>query len=819
MDFGWKFHRGDLAVCDDMKYRFNAGAFDRGPAGPKFDDSSWRDVDLPHDFVIEGKFSRTQRTFEKTDPPSKGGRAAHALHGYLPVGVGWYRKTFRVPGSDIGRILRVEFDGVYRDSAVWVNGHYLGGHLSGYTGFGFDITDVVNYGGTNVLAVRADAREYEIWSYTGGGIYRHAWLVKTDPLRVPPHGTFVRTVVKRKDGKTLATITVQTKLSNAADSPAKCRLISTILGPDGRKAGAGSSAARIPAGENAEITQTIDLPNPALWSVDDPQCYRLLSTIRRGRDVVDEYETTFGIRTFRFDPDRGFYLNGKRMKLTGANAHQDHAGVGVALPDRLHAFRVERLKEMGCNAYRTAHQPPAPELLDACDRLGMLVVSEHRFPGSSPESLGQLESMVLRDRNHPSVIVWLLANEEGRMQATDTGARVMRTMRRAVRRIDPTRPVTAAMNNASQTWGKGFSKVIDVQGCNYAWDLRKGGVEDVTWSGSENPKLYDLYHRRHPKHPMLVTEAFVTHSTRGIYHADRRKGYVSAYERVGTEGCTTDEFTWGAVATRPFLSGVLIWCGFDYSGEPDSNPRCTSNNFGPLDLCGFAKDSFYYWKAWWADEPLVHVFPHWNWREGRTIDVWCHSNCDEVELLLNGRSLGRKPVTPLRHLEWRVRYRPGTLLAIGYRGGKEAARDEVQTTGKPSAIRLTPDHATWSSRRDRVRRGASTLRADNHDVAIVTAAVVDDAGRIVPTGGNRLTFKVGGGGKIIGVGNGDPADTDPPKALHRRAFNGLCQVIIQAPCKPADMRLTATAAGLRSARITLRAARCRAVPFVPSVQA
>ncbi len=794
--FGWRFRRGDLPLSKDRKHWFNAGAFDTGAAGSNFDDSGWSAVDLPHDFVIEGKFSPRRRRFDQAGPATKEERDAHALHGFLPVGVGWYRKRFRLPRSDLGRTLYLEFDGVYRDCQVWLNGHYLGRHHSGYTSFRFNITDVASYGGENVLAVRVDASEYEIWSYAGGGIYRHVRLVKTDPLHVAPWGTFVRCDVKAKARETLATITIETKLLNDADRSAACRLVSTIIAPDGRKVAAATTDTQIPARGTAQIEQTIKLRNPTLWSVDQPQLYKLVSRVRRSRRVVDEYETPFGIRTFRFEPGKGCFRNGRQLKIKGGCCHQNHAGLGIALPDRVHEFRIEKLKEMGCNAYRTAHHPHSAQLLEACDRLGMLVINEHRFPGSSDESLAQLESMILRDRNHPSVIMYLLANEEGRMQDKELGVRVLRTMKRLVQRLDPTRPVTAAMNNASKTWGKGFSKVIDVQGCNYTWDHRRGGQELLGWSGSENPKLYDSYHRRHPKHPMIATEVFVTHSTRGIYKTDTKKGYLSAYDRSRERDCTTDEFTWEAIDTRPFVSGVLLWAGIDYAGEPPSlSWPLTSNNSGPLDLCCFPKDSFYYYKAWWSDETVLHIFPHWNWRKGQMIDVWCHTNCQQVELFLNGRPLGRKDVVPRRHLAWRVKYQPGELLAIGYRSGKEVARHVIETTGPPAGIHLVPDRPA--------------IRADNHDVAIITVEVVDDRGRVVPTAANAISFEVSSNARIIGVGNGDPASTEPPKANKRRAFNGLCQVIVQSTRKSGSICLTARAKNLRTAQRTLRAKPCK----------
>jgi len=502
--------------------------------------------------------------------------------------------------------------------------------------------------------------------------------------------------------------------------------------------------------------------------------------------TVDMIEVNFGIRTIRFDPERGFFLNGKPLKLKGVCIHQDFAGVGIAVPDRIHEFRIEKLKEIGCNAIRCAHNPPAPELLDACDRLGMLVIDENRMMGSSLEALSQLESMILRDRNHPSVFLWSLGNEEKTIQGTDVGARIVATMKRVVKHLDPTRPVTTAMNGS---WGSKFSLINDVQGCNY---IRCGDI--------------DKFHKDHPRKPIVATETGSTLSTRGIYTNDEKRGYVNAYGTTLPSCGSTPEYMWRFFASRPFVAGVFVWAGYDYRGEPTPYGwPCINSHFGIMDTCGFPKDIYYYYKSWWSDETVLHIFPHWNWegREGEEIDVWCYSNCEEVELFLNGKSLGGKSMLKNSHLEWKVKYEPGRLEAKGYKNGKEVVATKVETTGPPAGLRLIPDRPK--------------IKADNQDVSIITVAVVDAEGRIVPTANNLVKFTISGNGRIIGVGNGDPSSHEPDKAKERRAFNGLCMVIVQSEWKPGKIRLTAESEGLKTATVIIHSEKCGLEPFVPSL--
>jgi beta-galactosidase len=492
--------------------------------------------------------------------------------------------------------------------------------------------------------------------------------------------------------------------------------------------------------------------------------------------VADECATPFGIRTIRFDPEQGFFLNGRPLKLKGTCNHQDHAGVGVAVPDAVQEFRVRRLKAMGCNAWRTAHNPPTPELLDACDRLGMLVMAENRHLDSSREGLADLESLIRRDRNHPSVIIWSTANEEP-LQGSDVGARIAVALNRLAHRLDPTRPTIAAMNGG---WGGAFSRAHDLQGCNYSL------------AG------YDDYHAAHPDHPMLGSETTSALSTRGIYAVDAERGYLSAYDVHCPEWGSHAETAWRAIADRPFMAGAFVWTGFDYRGEPQPYEwPCINSAFGILDTCGFPKDSFFYYQSWWSDRTVLHLFPHWTWPErvGETVAVWCYSNCEAVELFLNGESLGRLEMPRHGHLEWSVPYAPGTLTARGFSGGAEVATTAVETSGPAMGIRLTPDRLA--------------MNADGEDACVVAVSVHDDQGRVVPIADSLIRFAVSENATILGVGNGDPSSHEPDKANRRRAFNGWCQVIVRSKRGAAgEVELTAASTGLRPARLALQALPC-----------
>ncbi|MBN2576022.1 MAG: DUF4982 domain-containing protein [Deltaproteobacteria bacterium] len=724
-DFGWRFHLGnDWGIGHNLA---KAGS-GYGPASVQSSDASWRRVDLPHDWAVELPF----------DAKADGAHGFRAIgHGFPHNSVGWYRRTFDLPKADQGRRLWLEFDGVFRDSTVFVNGWFVGRHESGYGGFRYDITDVANLGGKNVVAVRVDVSEFEGWFYEGAGIYRHVWLVKTSPLAIPPDGVFVYSRFPKNVPVGPAEIRLQTRLLNAGRAAAAATVTWTIIAPDGRTVAKARRSTRIAGAATVDLEQTTRVHAPALWAPETPRLYRLVTTVASADQVTDRVETEFGIRTVAFDPDKGFLLNGRPYVIKGTCNHQDHAGVGSALPDRLQYFRVAKLKEMGSNAYRTAHHPPAPELLEACDRLGMLVMDENRLLGSDATHVRWLEELIRRDRNHPSVVIWSLANEEFSVQGTAAGAQVAATMQAAVKRLDPTRPVT--YNAPVGDDSSGINGVIEVRG----------------WSYHIGEDKMDAYHKAHPQQPNVGSEQGSTVATRGIYSNDKERGYVSAYDDNVTSWSTTAKQWWSFFAARPWLSGGFVWTGFDYRGEPTPyHWPCISSHFGVLDTCGFPKDNFWNYRSWWTEAPVLHLLPHWNWpgREGQTLDVRALSNCDEVEVFLDGRSLGRKAMKPASELAWQVAYRPGTLSAKGYRAGRIVAETKVETTGAPAALRLSADR--------------NTIAADGQDVAVVTVSAVDAQGRTVPVAQDPVAFQLAGPGRIIGVGNGDPSSHEPDKYFH-----------------------------------------------------
>ncbi len=748
------------------------------PIHPAHDDQSWQHVDVPHDYLVEGTF----------DPKADGD------HGFLPMDEGWYRKTFTIPAEARGRRLWLEFDGVYRNSRAWLNGKYLGKHPSGYTSFRYDVTAAAQPGATNLLAVHVDPNAFEGWWYEGGGIYRHVRLVAVDPVHIAPWGVFVKARVQDPgDGlRADARLTINTTLANESGSAREATLVSDVLDGQGAVLATAQSPIRLAADTNDElIVQQLELPRARLWSLEQPYLYQLRSTLRVDGKAVDEVSTPFGARALRFDPQKGFFLNGRSVKLQGTCNHQDHAGVGIAVPDRLQVWRIEKLKEMGCNAYRCSHNPPAPEVLDACDRLGMLVMDENRHLGdtysvksssSTPcATLTDLGDMVLRDRNHPSIILWSLCNEEY-IQGRPAGGAIARAMKERVYQLDDTRPVTAAMNGGHGAPG-GISFVVDVEGFNYY------------------PAEYAPFHRRHPRQPIVASETASAVSTRGVYAmtkfdrfwGDPGRGHLAAYDINAADYAATAENAWQAVAQVPYVAGAFVWTGFDYKGEPSPfGWPCINSHFGILDICGFPKDTFWYYQSWWTRKPVLHLLPHWNWpgREGQEMEVWCFSNCQKVELFLNGASLGEKQIPPYRHLVWKVKYQPGVLLARGLRDGKEYTT-RVETTTAPAAVLLEPD------------RGK--LSAPASDVAVVTVRIVDEKGRTVPVADNDVSFTIAGPGKILGVGNGDPSDHDPDKATHRKAFGGLCQVLVQTSGAPGAIKLAARSGQLKPAVVTFQA--------------
>ena len=780
LDFGWRFHFGH---ADDAAKDFGFGSGRSGgfqktgnflpPSDLAYDDNDWRPVDLPHDWALGLPF--------QNDP-------ALSSKGFYPLGrnypatsVGWYRRVFEIPASDAGKRISVEFDGAYRETMVVLNGYYIGRHSGGYDPFSFDVTDFATPGGRNVLLVRVDATLSDGWFYEGAGIYRHVWLVKTAPVHVKKWGTFAR--AEWKPGE--AAVSIRTEVENHGNGAQNVRVISTVLDPSGKAVGKAAAApASVPEWGERVYEQQVAVKQPALWSLEERNLYKLVTEVESGGVITDRYETRFGIRSLRFDPESGFFLNGKPVKVKGACNHADHAGVGAAVPDAVQHYRVRKLQEMGSNAYRSSHNPPTSELLDACDELGMLVLDETRMMSSNPEGLAQFENLVRRDRNHPSVFMWSMGNEEGE-SITERGLRLLTAMKRVASKQDGSRPVTVAPPPLGRGLGQGGLAVSDVMGYNYA-----------------DPPAEE-FHKKNPKVPMMGTENVSAVGTRGIYVTDRTKGFVGSYDPYTTTGRASAEGWWRFVSARPWVAGGFIWTGFDYRGEPSPYqwPNISSQ-YGVIDTCGFPKDTFYYYQSWWTAKPVLHVFPHWNWPglEGQEIAVWVHSNLRRVELFHNGQSLGAKDMPRDQHLAWNVKYAPGTIEARGYKDGRQAMTARRETTGPAAKLSLRADR--------------QEIAADGEDVAIFAVEVQDAEGRVVPITDNDVSFRVTGPGKVIGVGNGDPTNHESDIGSARKAFSGLCMALVQSTKSSGSIGVEATSPGLAAAAIAIAA---KAVKLRPQV--
>lgn len=742
MDNNWRFAFGHSY---DQEQDFNNATgyfsyitktgYGDGAAAKNFDDRSWRELNLPHDWAVEQGFSAL---------------ASHS-HGYKTVGrkfpetsVGWYRKTFTIAESDTAKRISIQFDGIHRDSRVWINGFYLGNESSGYYDINYDLTPYLNYGGDNVIAVRVDVTMEEGWFYEGAGIYRHVWLTKTDRLHVGYNGTFISSEVNKS-----ATLNVQTEIENEYNTAEDFVLQHYIIDDKGEKVASHTEGIRtIDANEKMTVNATVEVKKPRLWSLDDPYLYKVETILLKDGEPVDNYESTIGIRTITFNADKGFFLNGEHVKIKGTCNHQDHAGVGTAIPDALQKFRIKQLQGMGSNAYRCAHNPPTPELLDACDELGMLVMVENRLMSTAPEAKDRLARMIKRDRNHPSVIVWALGNEEWHVEGNITGKRISNELQTFAKKLDATRPYTVA---ASGGWGHGVDLGLDMIGFNY---LRHGNADE--------------HHENFPEQLCIGSEESNTQGTRGVYFDDLKNGHMAYVDR--SPGGSRIEEGWKFYDERPWASGLFIWTGFDYRGEP--NPLAfpaVNSQFGIMDMCGFPKEPYYYLKAWWGNEPFIKITPHWNWegKEGDTIQVRVNANCEEVELFLNNSSLGKQVQEKNGLLNWFVVYKPGTLVAKGYVNGKLIVEDIVKTTQKASSIELIADR--------------STIKADGADVSVITIQVNDAENLMVPTSNNEISFSLSGPGKIIGVGNGDPASHETevfiPEFTHLNLSNGKISVV------------------------------------------
>jgi len=729
--------------------------------------------------IIEGPF-------ESTCP---GGSGA----GYLNAGIGWYRKEFKLPEDIQDKRVFIEFDGVYMNSDVWINGVHLGNRPYGYSSFQYELTKHLKFGDEkNVLAVRVDVQQPCSRWYSGAGIYRNVRLTVTDPVHIAHWGTYV-TIPDVSESK--ATVRVETKILNQSTSARKVTLETVIVDEFGHESASSSSLQKVEAESINIFEQFIKLSKPKLWSLENPTLYRVKSKVHVNGNITDTGETPFGIRTFEFTVDKGFFLNGKHVDIKGVCLHHDLGCLGAAVNKRAIERQLEIMKSMGCNAIRTSHNPPAPELLDLCDRMGFLVMDEafdEWIRNKTMYGYGQffdewskrdLTDMIRRDRNHPSIILWSIGNEI----PEQNGANAYGMSKRLVdicHTEDPTRPVTSGCNTPEAAIESGFSKPLDVLGINYQMSF---------------------YQTLKGKAKLIVSETASTVSTRGEYNlvqdGDTLKiekelnNQCSSYDIVAPSWGNVAESTLKAVKSAPWLAGEFVWTGFDYIGEPSpfSWPS-VSFYFGIVDLCGFPKDRYYLYQSQWTDRPMVHILPHWNWQgfEGKEIPVWCYSNCESVELFLNGKSLGEKELceTEALHLLWKVPYSPGILKAVAKNNGETVCTEEVQTAGIPAKIMLTPDRAEIS--------------ADGEDLSYVKVEIVDQEGRICPNADNLVKFKIKGGGIIAGVDNGNPISHEFFKASERKAFHGLCLVVIQSKPEPGAIRLSAESEELQAADLLIQ---------------
>ncbi len=771
----WKFHLGNVQDAEQ----------------PGFDDAAWRLLNVPHDWSIEG-------AFDEKNPATTGG-------GALPGGVGWYRKKFTLPLTQKGRQVFLELDGVYCNSEIWVNGHYLGKRPNGYISFRYELTPWLLYGSIpNVIAVKVgnDAQPNSRW-YSGSGIYRNVWLTITGKTAIDQWGTHI---VTPQVSKQQAIVNVTTTVRNTSTAVEQYTLTTILYDAQGKAIASATIQRAAGKNDTTQVQQVFRIKNPHLWSVQQPYLYKAISLVKVNNLVTDRYETMLGIRYFDFDADKGFSLNGEPVKILGVCNHHDLGSLGSAMNTRALERQLQMLKQMGCNGIRTSHNPPAPELLDLCDKMGFIVMDEafdmwkiQKNPYDYHLNWDEwhardLRDQLLRDRNHPSVFIWSIGNEINEQwdKKDSSGTAIARELAAIVRSLDTNRPVTGAFNSPYPDNPLIRSGVFDLIGYNYEHNN------------------FATFHTRFPGKKFIATETTSALQTRGHYDlpADSVRIWpekwdkpfttgnadltCSAYDNCRTPWGSTHEATWKIIKKHDFLSGMYIWTGWDYLGEPTPyNWPARSSYFGIIDLAGFPKDVYYMYQSEWTDKPVLHVFPHWNWKTGDTVDVWAYyNNADETELYLNGKTMGiRKKEHDDLHVQWSVPYIPGELKVVSRKNGRTILTKTIRTAGKPTAIVLQPDR--------------STIKADGNDLSFVTVTVIDKDGNTIPDAADLVQFTVTGPGIIAGVDNGLQTSHESFKANYRKAFNGRCLVIVQSKPTAGTIRLSASAKGLRSAAINV----------------
>ncbi|MFP5040741.1 beta-galactosidase GalA [Parasediminibacterium sp. JCM 36343] len=762
LDNGWRFYLGDIPFPvikgQGMSYPNAKAGKAWGAAAPEFDDTDWRLLNLPHDWAVESPYDSTE----------------NATQGYRRRGFGWYRRNFKLDPKDKGKYLELQFDGIATNCTVWVNGTILHRNFCGYTSFYIDITAMAKYGDDlNNIAIRVDAVTQEGWWYEGAGMYRHTWLVKQSPVHIMTNGVFAQPI-KSEQGNW--NIPVEATIENSGKQAAGISVTSTLLDNTGKVMATGTTSGSVDPLGKTIATLNLPVSNPLLWDLENPALYKVRTIVTAEGKPTDTLFTTCGFRTIKFTSDSGFFLNDKYVKIKGTCNHQDHAGVGVAVPDALWDFRLKKLKEMGVNANRCSHNPPSNEFLDACDRNGIMVMDENRNFNASPEYQRQLEWMVRRDRNHPSIILWSVFNEEP-MQGTENGYEMVRRMSAVVKTLDKTRPITAAASGGLFT-PINVSHAVDVVGFNY----QQNG--------------YERFHKEHPEKAITSSEDVSGLMNRGEYVNDKKNHFLAAYDDNKPGWGNTHRASWKAIAEKPYVAGCFVWTGFDYRGEPQPFEwPSASSSFGCMDVCGFPKTAFYMHQAQWvpATQPILQLVPHWNWPKdsiGKTIRVMAMSNAETIKLLLNGKLIGEQTVDKYEMNTFKVPYQPGKLEAYGYEAGKQVSHFVVETTGEPASIQLIPY--------------ATKLVNDGLDALPVTVRVLDAKGRPVETANLPVEFEISGPGRIIGMGNGNNNNHEPEKGNKQSLYNGLAQVILQSNAgSTGQLILTAKSAGIRSASIAI----------------
>lgn len=769
-DFDWRFLRGDYEFTPEQSheaiYMSCKAGREIGVPSKNFDDSEWRKVDLPHDFFCESEF--------QSDNLSS--------HGYRERTNGWYRKTFKLPENLKDKQLLFCFEGTAVNAEFYFNGSLMARSFSAYTETVFDVTERAYFGDrVNTIAVYIKGLATEGWWYEGAGIYRHVKLYAKDKLHIGHNGVFAKPVFK-KNTENSWNVELKTTIENTYFKPKKAKVYAELFHKNIKIAESCSQEVSIRATDETDVFQIFSVENPKRWDIDSPELYKIKVSVLCDNKIKDTVDEKIGFRTIAVDNKKGFILNGKPVFLKGTCNHQDHAGCGVAVPDSVNYWRVKRLKEMGTNAYRCSHNMVNKAVLDACDELGLIVMDENRRFETRAEVIGYIETMIKRDCNHPSVVFYSLFNEEP-LQNTDEGAKIYRKMRSFAENLDDSRIFTGAINGSME--GAGLE--MDAVGINY----NLSSVEDM--------------HGFHPEKFIFGSENNSAVTTRGCYKTDLENHVLSNYDEEAVPWGQTIGQTWNFVREHKYFGGIFVWTGFDYRGEPSPfGWPSVSSQFGIMDTCGFKKDSYYFNKACFTDEPFVHILPHWNFKKGDMVRVMAVSNCEEVEIFLNGKSLGKKTDDLCSHAEWNVEFEKGTILARAYKNGECVAQNSVSTTEKAVAVKLSPS--------------SFSIKNDGQDTVLINACVVDENGLTVPVADNLIKFEIIGDAVCIGTGNGNPNSHESDNLPQRNLFAGFCQMLLRSERNAENIKVRATSNGLKSDEIVLNVKKVKPQKLIMSAE-